>query len=134
MKKSKSRQKDCWERCCSTALRPIPRKRLARKNGGALGSATYNPPTNGTSEHVQTSIEGQTALPQPEQAIIPTATTKRFRWTERKMGDLTELVIMDGKKVHDFYPLDAIQEVQAVIEKLNSEAGAGAPGTAMAAD
>lgn len=109
-------------------------KRLARKNGGALGSATYNPPTNGTSEHVQTSIEGQTALPQPEQAIIPTATTKRFRWTERKMGDLTELVIMDGKKVHDFYPLDAIQEVQAVIEKLNSEAGAGAPGTAMAAD
>jgi hypothetical protein len=27
-------------------------KRLARKNGGALGSATYNPPTNGTS-HLQ---------------------------------------------------------------------------------
>jgi hypothetical protein len=28
-------------------------KRLAQKNGQALGSATYNPPSNGASEHVQ---------------------------------------------------------------------------------
>ena len=30
-------------------------RRLAKKNGGALGSGTYNPPNNGTSEHVQRS-------------------------------------------------------------------------------
>ena len=102
-------------------------KRLARKNGGALGSATYNPPTNGTAEHAEGSM-------QPKQAAIPVTTAKRFWWTERKMGDLTELVVMDGKKVYDLYPMDAIQEVQAVIEKLNAEAAAGAQGTAMAAD
>jgi len=28
-------------------------KRLAAKNGKALGSMVYNPPTTGTSEHVQ---------------------------------------------------------------------------------
>src|SRR5208282_2390308 len=85
-------------------------KRLARKNGAALGSATYNPPTNGTAEHAEGSM-------QTKQAAIPVTTAKRFWWTERKMGDLTELVVMDGKKVYDLYPMDAIQEVQAVIEK-----------------
>jgi hypothetical protein len=33
-------------------------KRLAKKNGRALGSATYNPPANGASEHVQRSMDG----------------------------------------------------------------------------
>jgi hypothetical protein len=33
-------------------------KRLTSKNGQALGSATYNPPTNGTSEQVQRSMDG----------------------------------------------------------------------------
>jgi hypothetical protein len=102
-------------------------KRLARKNGGALGSATYNPPTNGTGEHAEESM-------QSKQATIPVTTSKRFSWTERKMGDVTELVIMDGKKVYDFYRPDEIQEMQAVIEKLNAEAEAGTLGTAMAAD
>jgi hypothetical protein len=102
-------------------------KRLARKNGAALGSATYNPPTNGTAEHAEGSM-------QTKQAAIPVTTAKRFWWTERKMGDLTELVIMDGKKVYDFYRPDEIQEMQAVIEKLNAEAEAGTQGTAMAAD
>jgi hypothetical protein len=36
-------------------------KRLARKNGQALGSSTYNPPTNGTSEDVQRSMDGAQA-------------------------------------------------------------------------
>ena len=107
-------------------------KRLARKNGGALGSAAYNPPTDGTAA-AERLPEGQGASPQLDQANI-LATSKRFRWAERRMGDLTELVILDGKKVYDCYPMDAIQEVQAVIEKLNAEAGAGALGTAMAAD
>jgi len=102
-------------------------KRLARKNGGALGSAAYNPPTNGTAEHAEESM-------QSKQATIPVTTSKRFSWTERKMGDVTELVIMDGKKVYDFYRPDEIQEMQAVIEKLNAEAEAGTQGTAMAAD
>ena len=69
---------------------------------------------------------------QSKQAKIPVTTSKRFSWTERKMGDVTELVIMDGKKVYDFYRPDEIQEMQAVIEKLNAEAGAS--GTSMAAD
>jgi hypothetical protein len=102
-------------------------KRLARKNGGALGSATYNPPTNGTAEHAEESM-------QSKQATIPVTSAKRFWWTERKMRDVTELVIMDGKKVYDFYRPDEIQEMQAMIEKLNAEAAAGALGTSMAAD
>ena len=73
------------------------RKRLVRKNGGALGSATYNPPSNGASELAEGSM-------QPKQPKIPATSAKRFWWTERKMGDVTELVIMDGKKVYDFYP------------------------------
>ena len=32
-------------------------KRLAKKNGRVLGSATYNPPINSTSEHVQRSMD-----------------------------------------------------------------------------
>jgi hypothetical protein len=102
-------------------------KRLVRKNGGALGSATYNPPTNGTAEHAEGSM-------QPKQPTSPVTSAKRFSWTERKTGDVTELVIMDGKKVYDFYRPDEIQEMQAVIEKLNAEAAAGASGTSMAAD
>lgn len=102
-------------------------KRLARKNGGVLGIATYNPPTNGTAEHAEESM-------QSKQATIPVTRAKRFWWTERKMGDLTELVIMDGKRVYECYQPDEIQEMQAVIEKLNAEMGAGAQGTAMAAD
>jgi len=102
-------------------------KRLARKNGVALGSATYNPPINGTAEHAEVSM-------QPKQPTIPVTSAKRFSWTESKMGDVTELVIMDGKKVYDFYRPDEIQEMQAVIERLNAEAAAGASGTPMAAD
>ena len=101
-------------------------KRLARKNGGALGSATYNPPTNSTAEQAEAAM-------QLKQEAIPVTTAKRFWWTESKMGDLTELVIMDGKKVYECYPIDALQEVQAVIEKLNAEAG-GASVMSMAAD
>jgi len=33
-------------------------KRLASKNGGALGSASYNPPTSGTAENVETDRAG----------------------------------------------------------------------------
>jgi hypothetical protein len=102
-------------------------KRLARKNGGALGSATYNPSTNGSAEHAE-------ELMQSKQTTIAVTTSKRFSWTERKLGDVTELVIMDGKKVYDFYRPDEIQEMQAVIEKLNADAEAGTLGTAMAAD
>jgi hypothetical protein len=36
-------------------------KRLAKKNGRVLGSATYNPPINSTSEHVQRSMDGAKA-------------------------------------------------------------------------
>jgi hypothetical protein len=107
-------------------------KRLARKNGGALGSATYYPPTNGNSD-AQKSADGRTAPPQP-QAAAPTNSTKRFSWTERKMGDLTEVVILDGKKVYDCYPMDALQEVQAVIEQLNAPSAAEKAEMSMAAD
>jgi hypothetical protein len=108
-------------------------KRLARKNGGALGSATYNPPTNGTS-HLQGSSVKQNSKSEPEPAAVPANKAKRFWWTERKMGDLAELVIMDGKKVYDFYPMDAIKEVKEVIDKLNAQSVAETSGTAMAAD
>jgi hypothetical protein len=102
-------------------------KRLARKNGEGLGSATYNPPTNGTAEHAEGSM-------QTKQAAIPVTTAKRFWWTERKMGDLTELVIMDGKKVYECYQPDEIQEMQAMIEKLNAQAVAVTLQSSMAAD
>ena len=105
--------------------------RLARKNGGALGSATYNPPTNATSQ-LQGSLGEQNSDSEPEPEAMPATIPKRFSWTERKMGDVTELVIMDGKKVYDFYRPDEIQEMQAVIERLNAEASAS--GTSMAAD
>jgi len=108
-------------------------KRLARKNGAALGSATYNPPTNATPQ-LQGSLGEQNSDSEPEPAAVPATIPTRFSWTERKLGDLTELVIMDGKKVYDLYRPDEIQEMQAVIEKLNAEAAAGASGTSMAAD
>jgi len=118
-------------------------KRLASKNGGALGSATYNPTTNGTAEHIQSfepnaGEEHQAARAEkaagPAQATPAKNTTQRFRWVERRMGDLTELVIMDGNKVYDCYPSDATQEVQAVIEKLNMPKVVEMQGTPMAAD
>jgi len=105
--------------------------RLARKNGGALGSATYNPPTNATPQ-VQGSLGEQNSDSEPEPAAVPATIPKRFSWIERRTGDVTELVIMDGKKVYDFYRPDEIQEMQAVIEQLNAEAAASA--TSMAAD
>ena len=43
-------------------------KRLARKNGTALGSATYNPPTNGTS-HLQGSLGEQNSDSEPEPLV-----------------------------------------------------------------
>jgi hypothetical protein len=59
-------------------------KRLASKNGGALGSASYNPPTNGTVavEHIQTDRpsaecggiaepQGQGAAPEAAQKLEP---------------------------------------------------------------
>ena len=105
--------------------------RLARKNGAGLGSATYKPPTSATPQ-VQGSLGEHNSDSEPEPEAVPATITKRFSWTERKTGDVTELVIMDGKKVYDFYRPDEIQEMQAVIEKLNTEAGAS--GTSMAAD
>jgi hypothetical protein len=108
-------------------------KRLARKNGTVLGSATYNPPTNATPQ-LQGSLGEQNSDSEPEPAAVPVTIPTRFSWTERKLGDVTELVIMDGKKVYDLYRPDEIQEMQAVIEKLNAEAAAGASETSMAAD
>jgi len=106
-------------------------KRLARKNGAVLGSATYNPPTSATLQ-VQGSLGEQNSNSEPEPSAVRATIPKRFSWTERKAGDVTELVIMDGKKVYDFYRPDQIQEMQAVIEQLNAEAAASA--TSMAAD
>jgi hypothetical protein len=105
-------------------------KRLACKNGGALGSASYNPPTNGTAEHVQTDrasaecgrIEepcADTDPPAPEQASAAKVATKRFYWVERTVGGQTQLIILDRDKVCDCYPSDALQEVKARIDKLN---------------
>jgi len=94
-------------------------KRLARKNGTVLGSATYNPPTSAAPQ-LQGSLGEQNSDSEPEPVAMPATIPKRFSWTERKLGDVTELVIMDGKKVYDLYRPDEIQEMQAVIEKLNA--------------
>jgi hypothetical protein len=59
--------------------------------------------------------------------------TKRFRMAERTMSDLKELVIMDGDKVYDCYPLDAKQEAEAMVDKLNSSFAEGKPEGAVAA-
>jgi len=59
--------------------------RLARKNGGALGSATYNPPTNETAEQAERAM-------QAKQAAIPVTTAKRFWWTERQMGRIATFI------------------------------------------
>lgn len=95
-------------------------KRLARKNGAVLGSATYNPPSNATPQ-LQASLAEQNSDSEPEPAAVPATTRKRYWWTERKVGDLTELVIMDGEKVYDLYPQEAMKEVKEVIDKLNAQ-------------
>jgi hypothetical protein len=61
----------------------------------------------------------QISAPQLKPETIPTTIAKRFHWVERTIGDLKELIILDGNNVYDCYPLEDIKEVQAEIEKLN---------------
>jgi hypothetical protein len=59
---------------------------------------------------------------------------QRYRLAERTMGDLRELVVLDGDKVYDCYPLDATQKAQATVDRLNMSVVAEKPQAAMAAD
>jgi hypothetical protein len=102
-------------------------KRPRNNNSEASGAATSKALLETTSE---SSLEEQSATAQPDNKNVSAATPKRFWWTERKMGDMTELVVMDGKKVYDCRPMEDLPEIPALIEKLNAEAAA----TAMAAD
>jgi hypothetical protein len=109
-------------------------KRLASKNGGALGSAAYNPLINGTAEPVQMDrasaecgrIEepcAHTDPPAPEIVAAAQGSAKRFHWVERIVGGQTQLIILDRDKVYDCYPTDALQEVKARIDQLNADGG-----------
>jgi hypothetical protein len=73
----------------------------------------------------------QSQKPRNEQAKKQTVraqgVAQRYRLAEHTMGDLTELVIMDGDKVHDCYSLDAIEEALAAVDKLNKMSAAAGP-------
>jgi len=104
-------------------------KRLAKKNGQALGSASYNPPTNGTAQPEGTSTNAMKPVATPIDASAD-GVSKRYHMTEHTIGSLTKLVIMDGNKVHDWYSLDERQEAQEMLDKLNESYNPPTNGTA----
>jgi len=69
-----------------------------------------------------------------KQTVRAQGVAQRYRLAERTIGDLRELVVLDGDKVYDCYPLDATQEAQATVDRLNMSVVAEKPQAAMAAD
>jgi hypothetical protein len=62
-------------------------KRLAKKNGEALGSASYNPPTNGSSEHVQKSDPMSCGDSETEESnVVTVAQAPPFAQSPMKRG------------------------------------------------
>ena len=97
-------------------------KRLAKKNGRALGSASYNPPTNGTSEDVQksepspdrdtessanretaavtlTSSVAQSPAEAGKEIYSPLSTVRRFWYLRGRLRNLSSEAFDDRRRV-----------------------------------